>query len=117
LVIDDAIAGATGIGVKEFAVSKRMKIVALLAAVVGAIALMPGAAAAGGRHHHHHGHYGPHDSFHPGFGLGLGVRYSGVYYYAPPPVYYYDPGPECGWDYVRIWRYGDWRARRVWRCW
>jgi hypothetical protein len=82
-----------------------------------ALALATGNAAAGGDHYHHHGHYGPYGGgFHPGFGYGLGVRYSGVYYYAPPPVYYADPG-ACGWDAVRIWRHGTWRARRVWRCW
>ena len=99
------------------AISRAVTISILAAALAGALALSTGHAAAGGDHFHYHGHYGPYRSFHPGFGYGLGVRYTGVYYYGPPPVYYRDPVPPCGWDGVRVWRYGRWRFTRIWRCW
>jgi len=94
--------------------SRRVKFIALLATLVGALALTTGSAAAGG--YYRHGYFGDYDSYPRAFGFGLGVRY-GTYYYAPPPVYYYDPEPGCGWEYARIWRYGRWRSTRIWRCW
>ena len=98
--------------------SNIFKIVVMTVALVAALALTLESAAAGGRYYHgHRGYYGyPGVTFGFAYGLGLGVPY-GAYYYAPPPVYYHDPEPDCAWEYARVWRYGRWRLRRIWRCW
>jgi hypothetical protein len=89
--------------------SKFVKIFAALFLVVGAMALTPGTASA--QHHwHHHGGWGGGG---PGFGFGV----ANPYYYGGGPYYAYDPGPNCGWARVRVWRGDHWGFRRAWRCW
>jgi hypothetical protein len=94
--------------------SKFAKIFVALFLVAGAMALTPGTALA--QHHHHGGHWGGHwGGWGPGFGLGFGI--ANPYYYGGGPYYAYDPGPNCGWVRVRVWRGDHWGFRRAWRCW
>lgn len=89
--------------------SKFAKVLAVVAALGGAVASAPTPALA--QHHWHGGHWrGGGWGWGPGFGLGLGLGYGYGYYGGP---YAYDYGPNCGW--VRVHGYYGWR--RVWRCW
>ncbi|HEY7999193.1 MAG TPA: hypothetical protein VIE87_10265 [Pseudolabrys sp.] len=105
--------------------SKLVKFFAIAALVAGAFAMTPGPAAAqhfhgggghwhGGGGHWHGGWGGGWGGFGPGFALGFGSGWGwgGYPYYAEP--YYAEPA--CGWARVRVWRYGHWHLRRVWRC-
>jgi len=88
---------------------KFAKVLAVAAALGGAVALAPTAALA--QHWHGGGGHWRGGGFGPGFGLGLGVGAGPYYggYYGGPYAY----GGDCGWARVRT--YYGWR--RVWRCW
>lgn len=92
--------------------SKLSKLFACVALAAGLAFALPGAAQA--RHWHHHRHGGWYGGFGPGFVLGLGLGAAATPYYYPPS--YYRP-PRCGWVRERVWYYGRWHWRRVWRCW
>src|SRR5471030_1038455 len=91
-----------GVTMRNFA-----KIFVAIFLAAGAMALTPTTASA--QHHWHHGGWGP------GFGFGFGL--ARPYYYGGGPYYAYDPGPNCGWARVRVWRGDHWSFRRSWRCW
>lgn len=99
--------------------SKHLKILALVAMIVGAIAMLPGSALAYHGHgsYHGHGHYGGHyhgggHYYGGGWGWGSGFYFGGWGY----PGYGYYASPDCGWVRVRYLRHGYWHVRRVWRC-
>src|SRR6185312_13907606 len=90
--------------------TRLLKIVAVLALMLGAVAVTSGSAQA--RYWHHHGGY--YHGWGGGFGWGYGFGYPYGYPVYAPPVYY--APPACSWVRVRVWRHGAWHYRNVRRC-